>query len=86
MLSPGVRVHSYSEVESSILTTNCQIGRHSRVRRAIIPPGVELPEFTVIGHDLEQDRAKGYTVSESGVVVVPPPGTDLARSSRTMSA
>lgn len=86
VLSPGVRVNSYSEVESSILMANCQIGRHSRIRRAIIPPNVVLPEFTVIGHDLEQDRAKGYTISDSGVVVVPPPGAGLIHDARSMSA
>lgn len=86
VLSPGVRVNSYSEVESSILMANCHIGRHSRIRRAIIPPNVKLPEFTVIGHDLSQDRAKGYTVSDSGVVVVPPPGAGLIRDARSVSA
>jgi glucose-1-phosphate adenylyltransferase len=86
VLSPGVRVNSYSEVESSIIMANCQIGRHSRIRRAIIPANVILPEFSVIGHDLDQDRDNGYTVSDSGVVVVPPPGFDVERRVRAMTA
>lgn len=86
VLSPGVRVNSYSEVDSSIIMANSQIGRHSRIHRAIVPPNTMIPEFSVIGHDLERDRAKGYTVTESGVVVVPPAGADVVRTVRAMTA
>ena len=71
VLSPGVRVNSYCEVEYSILMPGVEIGRHSRIRRAIIDRGVMIPDSSVIGFDLEQDLARGYTVSESGIVVVP---------------
>jgi len=64
-----VRVNSYSEVEESIVFNHVNIGRHCRIRRAIIDRHVELPEGTVIGHDLEADRAR-YAVSEGGIVVV----------------
>ena len=84
VLSPGVRVNSYSEVDSSILMSNAQIGRHSRIRRAIVPANAVIPEFSVVGHDLNEDRAKGYTVTESGVVVVTPP--DVGRTVRAMTA
>ena len=84
VLSPGVRVNSYSEVDSSIVMANAQIGRHSRIRRAIIPPNAVIPEFSVIGHDLSDDRAKGFTVTESGIVVVSPP--DVSRTVRAMTA
>jgi glucose-1-phosphate adenylyltransferase len=65
---------------------NCRIGRHSRIRRAIIPAGVVIPEFSVIGHDLERDQAQGFTVTESGVVVVPPAGADVVRAVQAISA
>ncbi|HXX71126.1 MAG TPA: glucose-1-phosphate adenylyltransferase [Candidatus Acidoferrum sp.] len=64
-----VRVNSYAEVEESIIFNHVNIGRHSRIRRAIIDRHVELPEGTVIGHDLEADRAR-YSVSDNGIVVV----------------
>ena len=64
-----VRVNSYAEVEESIIFNHVNIGRHSRIRRAIIDRHVNLPEGTVIGHDMEADRAR-YSVSEGGVVVV----------------
>jgi len=73
VLSPGVRVNSYCEVENCILLSNCHIGRNSRLRKAIVPANTCIPESTLIGFDLEQDRARGYTITENGVVVVPPP-------------
>ena len=59
VLSPGVRVNSYCEVEYSILMPGVEIGRYSRVRRAIVNTGVKVPDSSVIGFDLEADRAKG---------------------------
>jgi glucose-1-phosphate adenylyltransferase len=70
VLSYGVRVNSYCEIEYSILMPGAEIGRYSRIRRAIIDTGVKIPESTVIGHDLAEDRAKGYHVTDSGIVVV----------------
>jgi glucose-1-phosphate adenylyltransferase len=70
ILSPGVRVNSYCEVEYSILMPGVEIGRYSRIRRAIINTGVKIPDSTVIGFDHEADRARGYTITEGGIVVV----------------
>src|SRR5215470_14083103 len=70
VLSPGVRVNSYCEVEYSILLPGAEIGRYSRIRRAIINTGVKVPESSVIGMDPEADRANGYTVTEGGITVV----------------
>jgi glucose-1-phosphate adenylyltransferase len=71
VLSTGVRVNSYCEIEYSILMPNVKIGRNSRIRRAIIGAGVQVPESSVIGYDAEEDRARGYTVTDSGIVAVP---------------
>ena len=70
VLSPGVRVNSYCEVEYSILMPGVDIGRYSRIRRAIINTGVKIPESSVIGFDLDQDRARGHSVTDGGIVVV----------------
>jgi glucose-1-phosphate adenylyltransferase len=70
VVSPGVRVNSYCEIEGCILLSNAQIGRYSRIRKAIIDAGVTVPESSVIGFDADADRAAGYHVSEGGVVVV----------------
>jgi glucose-1-phosphate adenylyltransferase len=70
VLHPRVRIHSYSDVDESILFDGVEIGRHCKVRRAIIDKGVKLPANTTIGYDIEADRAR-FTVTESGIVVVP---------------
>src|ERR1700730_9893769 len=69
VLSQDVRVNSYAEVESSIIFTHVDIGRHCRIRRAIIDRDVHLPEGTVIGYDREEDR-RNYLVTQSGLTVV----------------
>jgi glucose-1-phosphate adenylyltransferase len=70
VLSPGVRVNSYCEVEYSILMPNVEIGRYSRIHRAIVNTGVRIPELQSIGFDPEADRASGHYVTEGGVTVV----------------
>ncbi len=70
VLSPNVRVNSYATVDDSILFDGVDVGRHSRVRRAIIDKEVKLPPGTVIGYDAAHDRRRGFTVSDGGVVVV----------------
>ncbi|MFH1725970.1 MAG: glucose-1-phosphate adenylyltransferase [Elusimicrobiota bacterium] len=69
IVSPHVRVHSYSLVEDSILFSGVDVGRHAKIRRAIIDKDVSIPEGMEIGYDLERDR-KRFTVSEGGVVVI----------------
>jgi len=71
VVSPDVRLNSYTEVEKSILFSHVNIGRYSRIRRAIIDRHVHIPEHTEIGFDLEEDRKK-YHVTETGIVVVVP--------------
>ena len=69
VLSPDVRVNSYSEVESSIIFSHVNIGRHCRIRNAIIDRDVHIPEGTIIGFDPEDD-AKNFMVTETGITVV----------------
>jgi glucose-1-phosphate adenylyltransferase len=69
VLGYDVRVNSYSEVEDCIFFNHVTVGRRCKIRRAIIDRHVSLPEGTVIGHDLEADRAR-YSVTENGIVVV----------------
>lgn len=69
VLSPDVRVNSYTEVDSSIIFSHVNIGRHCRIRNAIIDRDVHIPEGTIIGFDPEDD-AKNYLVTETGITVV----------------
>jgi glucose-1-phosphate adenylyltransferase len=70
VLSPKVRVNSYSTIEDSILFEGVIVGRHCRIKRAIIDKNVEIPPGTVIGHDPVQDK-KRFHITESGLVVIP---------------
>ncbi len=69
VLSPNVRVNSYSHVEDSIIMEGVDIGRNAKIKRAIIDKDVTIPQGTEIGYDPEEDR-KRFTVTESGLVVV----------------
>ena len=70
ILSPNVRVNSWAHVQDSILFEGVTVGRHSKIRRAIIDKGVVVPEGTTVGYDLELDRARGFTVTETGIVAI----------------
>lgn len=70
VLSPGVRINSFCEIDSSVLLPNVNVGRHSRIRRAIVDQSVQLPENSEIGFEPEADRAAGYAVTDAGIVVV----------------
>ncbi len=70
VISPDCRVHSYTEVESAVILDGVQIGRNCRIQRAILDKNVVVPEGASIGFDLEHDLARGFTVTESGLVVV----------------
>jgi glucose-1-phosphate adenylyltransferase len=69
VLSYGVRLECYSEVEDSILFPDVTVGRRARVRGAIIDTGVKIPEDTIIGYNAENDRRR-FTVTDKGRVVV----------------
>ena len=76
VLHPRVRIHSYTDVDESILMDGVEIGRHSKIRRTIIDKGVKIPPGATIGYDLEADRQR-FTVTDSGIVVVPK-GAEIA--------
>ena len=70
ILSPGVRVHSFSSVEDSVLLHGVDVGRSAAVRRAIVDKNVRIDPGARIGFDAEADKAR-FTVSEAGIVVIP---------------
>ena len=70
VLSPGVSVHSRALVEDSVLLDGVDVGRDAIVRRAIVDKNVVIPQGARIGVDPEEDRARGFTMSDNGVVVL----------------
>ena len=72
MLFSDVKVHSHTSLEDTLVLPEVDIGRHCRIRRAIIDRGIKLPEGTVIGEDLEEDKKRGFRVTPKGIVLVTP--------------
>lgn len=69
ILAPNVRINSFSEVYDSILMESVNVGRYAKIKRAIIDKDVNIPQGTIIGFNLDEDK-KRFFVSESGIVVV----------------
>lgn len=69
ILSPKVRVSSYSLIEDSVLFDEVKVGRGAVVRRAIIDKAVVIPPGTQIGVDPEMDRQR-FKVTEKGIVII----------------
>jgi glucose-1-phosphate adenylyltransferase len=70
ILGPNTRINSYAHVEDSILFDGVDIGRHAKVRKAIIDKRVRIPPGVQIGYNHELDRRRGFVVTEQGVVVI----------------
>ncbi|MCW5977818.1 MAG: glucose-1-phosphate adenylyltransferase [Bryobacteraceae bacterium] len=69
VIGRGCRVHTGALVDSSVLFDNCDVGRHAKVRRAILDKNVRVPPGDTIGYDLDRDRQR-FHVTDSGIVVV----------------
>ena len=72
LLFSQVNVSSYSTVEDSVILPEVDIGRHSRIRRAIIDRGTVIPDGTEIGIDVEADKKRGFRITEAGITLVTP--------------
>jgi len=72
LLFSGVKVHSYSSVDESVVLPEVDIGRHCRIKRTIIDKGAIIEAGTVIGEDHDADRARGFRVTSSGLTLVTP--------------
>lgn len=71
VLSPHVYLHSWASVSDSVLLDSAEIGRHAQIHRAILDKNVVVEPRARVGLDHEHDLARGFTVTESGVTVVP---------------
>ena len=70
ILSPRVTVHSFAEIEDSVLLEGVDVGRNAKIKGTIVDKEVQIPEGMEIGYYLDED-AKRFTVTASGIVVVP---------------
>lgn len=70
ILSPMVRINSYSQIEECILFEGVEVGRNVRLRRCIVDKNIRIPAGEEIGYDIEKDRQR-FTVTEDDIVVIP---------------
>ncbi len=70
IISPGVKINSFSEIRNSIIFHRVTIGRRTKIRNAIIDKYVNIPEGEEIGFDFERDSQR-FTISPEGIVVIP---------------
>ncbi len=66
------KIHSYSSIVESLILPECEILDYCTIHRAIIDRGCVIPEGTQIGVDHDEDRARGFRVSEGGITLVTP--------------
>ena len=62
-------VENYTHITESVILPKVNIGRNCRIHRAVIDKACVIPDNTVIGENLEEDR-KRFHVSEEGIVLV----------------
>jgi glucose-1-phosphate adenylyltransferase len=70
IVGANTRINSYAHVEDSILFDGVDVGRHARIRRAIIDKEVSIPSGIEIGYDVEVDRARGFIITDNGLTVI----------------
>jgi glucose-1-phosphate adenylyltransferase len=70
VLGRSVRVNTGAMVEGCVIMDNCDIGRRAKLKRAILDKNVRIPADTEVGYDFDADRARGWHVTESGIVVI----------------
>jgi len=70
ILGPATRINSYARVEDSILFGDVDVGRHAKIRRAIIDKRVRIPAGIEIGYDPKLDKMRGFTITEQNVTVI----------------
>ena len=70
VLSPGVRVDSWSRVNRAVILHNSLVSRHAVVENAILDKNVVVQEGAMVGVNKERDWARGFPVSNGGITVV----------------
>jgi glucose-1-phosphate adenylyltransferase len=79
LLFTGVRVNSYTQLDSAVVLPHARIGRGAKLSKVIIDSGVQIPEGMVAGFDAEYD-AKRFRRSEKGVCLITQPMIDKLRT------
>ncbi len=71
LLFSNVHVHSYSNIEESVILPNVDIGRKVRFKRVVVDKNCVIPEGLTVGFDHEEDRKRFY-VTDKGITLITP--------------
>jgi len=72
LIFSNCKIHSYSKIEESLILPECEVHDGCTIRRAIIDRGCVIAEGTEIGVNHDDDRARGFRVTEGGITLVTP--------------
>ena len=70
LLFSNCYVHSHAEVTDSVILPDVNIGDGARIHKAIVDRGCQIEPGTIIGIDHDEDRARGFRVTDKGVTLV----------------
>jgi glucose-1-phosphate adenylyltransferase len=70
ILSPGVIIGSWADVDESVIFDNVVVGRNCKIKKAVIDKDNDIPHHTEIGIRPKED-AKRFTVTQRGITVIP---------------
>jgi len=71
VLSPGVRIDKGSMLDRCVVMNNVRVGQHCVLRGAIVDKNAIITDGAQVGVNHDADKARGCTISEGGIVVVP---------------
>jgi len=72
LIFSNCKIHSYSTIEESLILPECEVFDGCTIKRAILDRGCVIPEGMQIGVDHDEDRARGFRVTEAGITLVTP--------------
>ncbi|MDJ0275931.1 glucose-1-phosphate adenylyltransferase [Sphingomonas sp. 2R-10] len=75
LLSTGVRAHSYSQIDESVILPMTRIGRGARLTKCVVDAGVTIPDGLVIGEDPVIDGHR-FRRTERGICLITQPMID----------
>ncbi len=71
LLFSNVHVHSYSNIEDSVILPNVEIGRNVRLKRVVVDKNCVIPEGLTVGYDQEEDRKRFYVTDKNITLITP---------------
>jgi glucose-1-phosphate adenylyltransferase len=69
LLSNHVHVHSYAQIDNSVLLPEVDVGRHVRLRNVVVDRGVRIPPGLVVGEDPDAD-SRNFRRTENGITLI----------------